>query len=394
MTLVSKRAQEFKASPTLALAAKANELKAQGKDIISLTVGEPDWPTYKKAAEAGKQAIDEGKTKYTPASGIPALKTEISKLTQELIGQTYNNSEITVTTGAKFIYFAACQATLDEGDEVIIPAPYWTSYPEMVRLAGGVPKIITTKEENRYKLTASELEGAITNKTKMFLLNSPSNPTGVEYSKKDLAALAEVLKKNPNIVIASDDIYNQLSFSDSGVSPHLLQVAPELKERVVCINGISKAYAMTGWRLGWATGNADIIKAMASYQSQTVGAPCSISQEATVVALRDCKSDVEQTRKTLKERFNYAFDAFSSLPDVQVLRPDGAFYLWFNVSKVTERLGLASAQDLAEVLIDRAGVVAVPGNDFGDSQAMRVSFAISQANLDKAVERIKKVITT
>lgn len=392
MSYVSERAKQFKASPTLALAAKAKELKAQGKDIISLTVGEPDWPTFALACQAGKEAIDAGKTRYTPASGVPELKKQVIQLTQDLIGQKYDASEVTVTTGAKFIFFAACQAAIDPGDEVIIPAPFWASYTEMVRLAGGVPVVVKTKAENGFKITADELKNAITAKTKMFLLNSPSNPTGVEYKKADLEALAQVLQGQDRIVIASDDIYNQLSFSDRGISPHILQVAPDLRERVICINGISKAYAMTGWRLGWACGNKDLIKAMASYQSQTVGAPCSISQEAAIAAIRDCKKDVQETLTTLRQRFSHALEAFRSLPDVGVVEPGGAFYLWLDVSKVLQRKGMTAASELAAELIETAGVVAVPGDDFGDDQFMRVSYAIAKDQLDSAVERIRKAI--
>lgn len=390
MSLLSQRAQGFKASPTLALAARANEMKAQGKDVISLTVGEPDWPTYEKACEAGRQAISEGFTRYTPASGIPALKKEIVQLTKELIGVDYEAKEVTVTTGAKFIFFAACQVALDQGDEAIVPAPYWASYTEMVKLAGATPKVVMTTRESSYKLTPEQLQKEITEKTKMVLLNSPSNPTGVEYTKDELTALAAVLKKHPEIVIVCDDIYNQLSFNDTGVSPHLLQVAPEFKSRVIAINGISKAYAMTGWRIGWATGPQDMIKAMASYQSQTVGAPCSISQAAAVAALRDCKEDVANTRKQLIQRYESAFAAFSSVPKVKVLPATGAFYLWLDVSEVLASKSLSSAHELAEILIEEVGVVAVPGNDFGDPKAMRVSYAVAPEQMQAAVERMTK----
>lgn len=389
--MLSQKAKNFKASPTLALAAKAKELKDQGRDIISLTVGEPDWPTYAKACAAGIAAINDGKTKYTPAAGIPELKKEISILTKKLIGIEYKPNQITVSTGAKFIIFAAFQALLDEGDEVIVPNPYWASYTEMVELSGGRPKVVTTQLANKFKITAKELEAAITPKTKIFLLNSPSNPTGVEYSAQELTELAQVLKKNPKIVVVSDDIYNQLSFSQSGISPHLLHVAPELKDRVVCINGVSKAYAMTGWRIGWATGDASIINAMASYQSQTVGAPSSISQEASVVALRDCVEDVVTTRTQLRERFDYALRAFSSIPGAQVVKPDAAFYLWINVSEILTKMKMSGSKELAELLIEKVGVVVVPGEDFGDKNYLRISFAVQKATIDKAVERIIQV---
>lgn len=391
--MLSQKAKNFKASPTLALAAKAKELKDQGRDIISLTVGEPDWSTYPKACAAGINAIQQGKTKYTPAAGIPELKKEICTLTKNLIGIEYKPNQVTVSTGAKFIIFSAFQALLDPGDEAIIPSPFWASYTEMVELSGGIPKVVTTQASHKFKITAAELQSAMTARTKVFLLNSPSNPTGVEYTIAELRELAQVLKKHPQVVVVSDDIYNQLSFSETGISPHLLQVAPELKDRVVCINGVSKAYAMTGWRIGWATGDASIINAMASYQSQTVGAPSSISQEASVVALRDCVADVVATRIQLKERFDYAYRAFSSIPGAKVIRPDAAFYLWIDVADILKKMKMNGSKELADLLIEKVGVVVVPGEDFGDKNYLRISFAVQKSMIDQAVERIIRVIS-
>jgi aspartate aminotransferase len=392
MSLLSKKAQAFRPSPTLTLAAKAKEMKEQGIDVVSLTVGEPDWATYPKACEAGIQAIKDGKTKYTPASGIPALKKAICALTKDLIGIEYKPSQVTVTAGAKFIVFSAFQALLEPGEEVIIPAPFWASYAEMVELAGGKNTIVHTQESNKFKMTAAEFEKAITPKTKILLFNSPSNPTGVEYQENDLKAIAEVLRKYPNIAVVSDDIYNQLSFSEKGISPHLLQVAPDLKDRVICVNGASKAYSMTGWRIGWATGEEKIIFAMASYQSQTIGAPSSMGQEAAAAAISLCSEDVKNTRQVLRERVAHAYEAFSSIPGFTVTKPDGAFYLWINVAPVLKKLNMKTADDFARSLMEKDKVVVVPGDEFGGPNHIRISFAADRASIDKAVERIKKAV--
>jgi aspartate aminotransferase len=391
--MISKKAQAFRPSPTLALAAKAKEMKERGEDVVSLTVGEPDWDTYSKAKEAGIKAIRDGKTKYTAASGIPTLKKAICGLVKNLIGVEYKPSEVTVTTGAKFVIFSAFQALLEPGEEVIIPAPFWASYSEMVELAGGKNVIVQTAIENRFKLTAEQLEKAITPKTKIFLLNSPSNPTGVEYSLAELGELAKVLRKFPNVAVVSDDIYNQLSFSEKGISPHILQAAPDLRDRVICVNGVSKAYSMTGWRIGWATGEEKIIYAMASYQSQTVGAPSSMSQEASVAAITECADDVVATRKELRERTAYAYEAFATIPGFKVTKPDSAFYLWINAEGLLKKLGFTSGSELSKFLMETEKVVVVPGDEFGDKNYIRISFAIDRPSIDKAVERIKRVAT-
>lgn len=389
--MLSKKAQAFRPSPTLTLAAKAKEMKERGEDVVSLTVGEPDWDTYQKAKDAGIKAIQAGKTKYTAASGIPALKTAICGLTEKLIGVKYKPAEVTVTSGAKFVIFSAFAALLEQGEEVIIPAPFWASYSEMVELAGGKNVIVQTTMENRFKITPAQLEKAITPKTKIFLLNSPSNPTGMEYSLEELKGLTEVLKKHPNIAVVSDDIYNQLSFNEKAISPHILQAAPELRDRVICVNGASKAYAMTGWRMGWATGPEKIIYAMASYQSQTMGAPCSISQDATLAAINECAADVTATRQELINRTNYAYEAFSTIPGLKVTKPDGAFYLWINAEGLLKKLGLTSGGELSKLLMEQEKVVVVPGDEFGDKNYIRISYAVDRASIDKAVARIKKL---
>jgi aspartate aminotransferase len=390
--MLSEKAKSFRPSPTLELAARAKEMKDRGEDVISLTVGEPDWPTYKTAADAGIKAINDGKTKYTSPQGIPPLRVEICALVKELIGVSYAPNEVTVSCGAKFVIFAGFQALLNPGDEVLIPAPFWASYSEMVELAGGVPKVYMTKLENRFKMTPAELKANITAKTKIFLFNSPCNPTGIEYNSEELKGLATVLKEFPKVAVITDDIYNQLSLSEKGISPHILQEAPELRDRVICVNGVSKAYSMTGWRIGWATGPKEIIHAMASYQSQTVGSSSSIAQEASIAAIQGCKEDVKATRQDLRKRAAHAYEAFSSIEGFNVLKPDAAFYLWINVSEVLQKMKLTTAQQLAKKLIDDYKVVVVPGDDFGDSNYIRISFAATQKDIDGAVERIKKMI--
>ncbi len=390
--MLSQKAKSFRPSPTLELAARAKAMKDRGEDVISLTVGEPDWPTYKIPSEAGIKAINDNKTKYTPPAGIPPLKKAITELTKELIGVQYDVSEVTVSTGAKFVIFAGFQALLDPGDEVVIPMPFWASYSEMVELAGGKPVRVKTDLKNRFKITPEQLQAAITPKTKIFLFNSPCNPTGVEYNSDDLKAIAGVVQKNPRLVVMTDDIYNQLSLNSTGISPHILQVAPDLRNRVVCINGVSKAYSMTGWRIGWATGPKEIVTAMGAYQSQTVGSSSSIAQEAAVAAINGCRPDVAATRKELHVRAAHAYEVFSSIPGFKVLKPDAAFYLWIDVSEALKMAGIKDADELARRLIDDQKVVVVPGTEFGDDQAIRISFAAKSKEIDEAVTRIKSIL--
>ncbi len=390
---LSQKARHFRPSPTLMLAAKAKEMKDRGEDVISLTVGEPDWQTYGKVCDAGIQAIRDGKTKYTASQGTPNLRKAIAQQMKTLTGQTYDPAtEIAVTSGAKFVAFSAFAALLDPSEEVIIPAPFWASYSEMVELAGGIPNIVTTKFENKLKITPAELERAINPNTKIFLLNSPSNPTGVEYTLDDLKGLAEVLRRHPQVAVVSDDIYNQLSFSEKGISPHLLQAAPDLRDRVICVNGASKAYSMTGWRMGWAAGEKSLIYAMISYQSQTMGAPSSIAQEATQAGILQCDPDLVETRKELRARAAYAYEAFSSIPGMKITQPDGAFYLWINVSEILKKKGLATGKDFSQMLLEKQKVVLVPGDDFGDDQCIRISFVVDKKSIDGAVSRIKAAL--
>jgi aspartate aminotransferase len=389
--MLSKRLKELKASPTLALAAKAKQLQSEGHDIVSLTVGEPDWPTYDKAKKAAKIAIDENKTTYTPASGIPQLRQAIADLISPQLGVPIKPNQVTVGAGAKFIIYAALVALLDEGDEVIIPSPYWVSYPEMVELAGGKPKIVKCDQQTNFKMTAEQFKKAIGPKTKVLLLNSPSNPTGAEYTRKELESIVEVLNANPQIAIISDDIYNQLSFSKESLSTHVININPQLFSRCVSVNGISKAYSMTGWRIGWAVGPEEIIKAMGNFQSQTTGASCSISQWASVTAINDCKQEVKDALVALKQRKDFFIEQISSVKGLKIFNPDGAFYLWVNVeawlNKTYLNTKLTDSKVIAERLLEDEKLAVVPGLEFGLDGYLRLSFAASRENLLKAVER-------
>lgn len=290
--LLAKRTKLMKPSPILMLAAKANELKASGKDVISMTIGEPDWDTYGSIKDAAIASIKEGKTKYTPANGIPDLREAIAEQISSDLNVNYSANDVTVTSGAKFILFSALQSLCDPGDEVILPAPFWASYSTMVELAEGRPRVVVCGPEHNFKLTGPLLEQAINPKTKALLLNSPSNPTGMFYSRQELTAVAEVLRKHPHVMVISDDIYNRLCHEDCDLAPHILHVAPDLKDRVLVMNGASKSYAMTGWRLGWAAGPKTLIDAMTAYQSQAVSCASATSQYAALHAIKNSDSDV------------------------------------------------------------------------------------------------------
>jgi aspartate aminotransferase len=394
--MLSQRAQSLKASPTLFLAAKARELQAQGHDVISLTVGEPDWATFPAASEAGIEAIRKNITKYTPANGTLDLRKAIAHRTQLDLNQTYTPNEVAVTSGAKYAIFAALQVLCDIGDEVIIHSPYWVSYPTMAELAGAHPVLVTCTEETHFKITADMLKKAITSKTKVFLFCSPSNPTGFVYSKDELSAIAEVLKQNPRVVVISDDIYNRLMFDGSNAALHLLDVAPELKDRVVIINGGSKAYSMTGWRIGWAIGPQKIIQALGDYASQSTGAPSSISQHAALQAIISCEPNIKETNATLKERMQTALKQFKSIPEFIVYEPQGAFYFWVDIRKALGKSyqgqKITTSKDFCQVLLEKVFVATVPGEEFGNPGFMRLSFAIGSERMSQAIGRMQKMI--
>lgn len=395
--MLSARAKNLKTSPTLFLVAKAKELQAQGHDVISLTVGEPDWPTYPAASEAGIEAIRKGITKYTAANGTIELRKAIAQRIQADLSLTYAPNEIAVTSGAKFAIFAALQMLCDPKDEVIIHSPYWVSYPTMVELSGGTPVLVTCTEESNFKITAEALQKNITPNTKAFLFCSPSNPTGFVYSKQELKEIADVIRQHPRIVIISDDMYNRLMFDGSNCAPHILEVAPDLKDRTIVINGGSKAYSMTGWRIGWALGPQRIIQAIGDYASQSTGAPSSISQHAAVQALANCEPNIKETNIILKERLKSALAEFKKIPEFKVYEPDGAFYLWVDVHKVLGKsycgVDVVTSKDFCQVLLEKIFVATVPGEEFGNPGFMRLSFAIGAERMAEAIGRIKKMLS-
>ena len=392
--MLSRRANLLKPSPILMLAAKAGELKASGKDVLSLTIGEPDWPTYPAAQEAGIQAIREGRTRYSPPNGIPELRKAIAAQASADLGLPYEPSQVTVTSGAKFILFSALQALVDPGDEVLIPAPFWASYTTMVELAEGRPRIVVCDERTQFKLTPELLRQGLNDKTKALLLNSPSNPTGKTYSKDELLALAKVLRDHPRVMIISDDIYNRLILTGETLAPHILHVAPDLRDRTVVMNGASKSYAMTGWRLGWALGPKAVIDAMSSYQSQSVSCASAVSQYATLAAIQKCDADVRETVSSLRKRRDSILKGLAEVPGVRAIVPEGAFYIWLDVS---QHLGRSyrgkpapGSAELAQLLLEHELVAVVPGAEFGLEGYFRLSYACSIEAATQACQRIAR----
>ncbi len=399
--MLSKRALNLKPSPTLSLVAKAKELQAKGFDVISLTVGEPDWNTFASPSNAGIAAIQNNITKYTPANGTIELRKKIAEKAKAEIGIEYAPTQVTVGSGAKFIIFAALQMICNPGDEVIIHSPYWVSYPTMVELADGVPRIILCEEKEGYKLTPEKLEQAINHKTKAFLFCSPSNPTGLMYTKEELQAFADIFRRHPQVIIISDDIYNSLVFDPknrvNNVAPHILHVAPDLKERVIMINGGSKAYSMTGWRIGWALGPQKVITAMADYQSQSTGSASSISQHAVLAALTDCSKDIEAVNVKLAQRKNLALQEFKRIPQFVISEPQGAFYLWVNVKslfgKKFENTYIENDKMVGNILLEKFYVATVPGIECGNQGYLRLSFATTEEKMKLAVDRMVQFVS-
>ncbi len=392
MLQLSERIKPVKPSPTLAVSAKAQALRKAGQDIIGLGTGEPDFDTPDHIKQAAIEAIESGFTKYTPVDGIPELKDAIITKFKRDNGLDYTANQILVSVGGKQSCYNLCQACLSPGDEVIIPAPYWVSYPDMVLLAEGKPIVLETTADARYKITAEQLEQAITPNTKLLFLNSPSNPSGVAYTHAELKSLGDVLLKHPNILIATDDMYEHILWS--GPFVNILDACPELYERTIVLNGVSKAYAMTGWRIGYAGGAEPIVKAMKLIQSQSTSNPCSISQKAAVSALNGDQSVVQAMVEAFHERHNYLIKRLSSMPDVHAIPADGTFYLFPNVTPIIKRLEFANDIAFAEALLEKAGVALVPGSAFGAPGCIRLSFATDIKTLEDAMNRIEAFITT
>ena len=387
---LSNRIQKVKPSSTLAVAAKAAELKAQGKDIVGLGTGEPDFDTPEFIKDAAIIAIKNGATKYTAVDGTPSLKQAIASKFERDNSLRYELDQILVSSGGKQSFFNLCQALLNDGDEVIIPAPYWVSYPDMVLLADGKPVIIETTIENHLKITPEQLENSITKNTKLFVINSPSNPTGVAYSKHELGQLADVLLKYPDILIATDDMYEHISWSDEPFA-NILNACPELYERCIVLNGVSKAYAMTGWRIGYAAGPAALIKAMKKVQSQSTSNPAAASQAAAEAALSGDQSCIQGMLNEFKVRHDYVVSELNKIPGVNCLESDGTFYAFPDVSNLLEKCGCKDDSEFAEYLIEKVGLALVPGSAFGASGHLRLSYAASMDTLIDAIDRLKQV---
>jgi len=390
-TPLSERVQRIKPSPTLAVTAKANELKAAGKDVIGLGAGEPDFDTPDFIKEAAIKAIHAGFTKYTPVDGTAGLKKAIIAKFQRDNGLNYEPKQILVSCGGKQSFYNLAQALLDSGDEVIIPAPYWVSYPDMVLLADGKPVIVEAGIDQHFKMTPQQLEAAITPRTKLLVINSPSNPTGVAYSAAELTALGEVLRRHPQVYIATDDMYEHIQWTGEKFC-NLLNVCPDLYDRTIVLNGVSKAYSMTGWRIGYCGGPRDLINAMSNIQSQSTSNPTSISQVAAEAALNGDQSFIGMMTDAFKKRHDYVLEALKAMPGVKVAPADGTFYIFPSFQKVIERLDLANDIAFAEVLLNEVGVALVPGSAFGAEGCGRISFATSMDNLTKALERIGRVV--
>ncbi|MEZ5591895.1 MAG: pyridoxal phosphate-dependent aminotransferase [Gammaproteobacteria bacterium] len=377
----------------MVVTARAAELKAAGKDVIGLGAGEPDFDTPDFIKEAAIQAIHDGKTKYTPVGGTPSLKRAVCEKFKRDNGLVYQPNQVLVTSGGKLGCYNLVQVLIGPGDECIIPAPYWVSYPDMVLLADGKPVIIKTTVEQNFKISPEQLEAAITPRTKMLFLNSPSNPTGVAYSRAELEALGEVLRRHPNIIIGTDDMYEQILWADEPFC-NLVMACPDLYDRVVILHGVSKAYAMTGWRIGYNVGPKPIMDEMAKVQSQSASNPCSISQAAAEAALLSDQSCIKPMLKAFKERHDFVCQSFQALNSVSVVPADGAFYSFPNFQQVIDaRSDLKNDIELAEFLLTEAGVALVPGSAFGAEGCLRLSFATSMDNLRDALARIKRVLT-
>lgn len=388
---ISNRVSAVKPSPTLAIAAKAGQMKAEGKDIISLSVGEPDFDTPAHIKAAAVRALNAGFTKYTAVDGTPSLKKAVIAKFKRDNGLDYQPNQILVSSGGKQSFFNLVQAIINPEDEVIISAPYWVSYPDIVLLADGVPVIVEARQAQQFKITPEQLRAAITPKTRLFVINSPSNPTGMAYTLEDLQGLAKVLKEFPNIIIASDDMYEHIVW-EKGSFVNILNAAPELYDRTMVLNGVSKAYSMTGWRIGYAAGSAAIIKEMSKVQSQSTSNPASISQYAAEEALNGDQSCIDMMNEQFKKRHDATVTLLNEIEGIECLPTDGTFYLFPNVEKLIARLGMKNDLELSAYLLDKAGIAVVPGSAFGAEGHIRISIATSMDNLVNGVARIKAAV--
>ncbi|WP_286232338.1 pyridoxal phosphate-dependent aminotransferase [Neobacillus mesonae] len=387
---LANRVLSLTPSTTLAITAKAKELKEQGEDVIGLGAGEPDFNTPQHILDAAVTSMNEGFTKYTPSAGLPALKEAILKKFETDQGLTYKPAEIIVGNGAKHVLYTLFQVLLNDGDEVIIPTPYWVSYPEQVKLAGGVPVYIEGKEENQFKITPEQLAQAVTNKTKAVIINSPSNPTGVLYTEEELRELGKVCLEK-DILIVSDEIYEKLVY---GGAKHvsIAQLSPELKAQTIIINGVSKSHSMTGWRIGYAAGEEKIIKAMTNLASHSTSNPTTTAQYAAIAAYNGTQEPVEVMREAFEERLEIIYKQLTAIPGFTCVKPQGAFYLYPNVKAAAEMTGYQNVDDFASALLVEAKVAVIPGSGFGTPDNIRLSYATSLDLLEKAVARMKEFV--
>ena len=393
MSIISDSLKRIKPSPTIAVTQKAKELKAAGKDVIGLGAGEPDFDTPDNIKKAAINAIQNGDTKYTAVDGTKVLKEAIVKKFKRENNLNYTTDQITVGAGGKHVIYNLMMATLNKGDEVIIPAPYWVSYPDIVLLAGANPIVIECSEEQGFKLSAKDLEAKITNNTKWLILNSPSNPTGACYTELEIKNLSQVLKRNPHVNILSDDIYEHVTYE--GFKFFTIAQIPEIKNKVVTMNGVSKSYAMTGWRIGYAAGDKEIIKAIAKIQSQSTTNPSSISQAAAVEALNGKQDFIPIRAKAFQERRDFVVNSLNAIDGISCLKPDGAFYVFPNCKKLIgkkdkEGKKIQNDTDFVQSLLENFGIAVVQGSAFGLEGFFRISYATSMENLEKAMNKIKE----
>lgn len=389
---LSERARAIKPSPTIAVTNRARELRAAGRDVIGLGAGEPDFDTPAHIKAAALAAIEEGFTKYTAADGTPELKRAVATKFERDNGLAYTAEQIVVSVGAKHSIFNLLMALLNKEDEVIVPAPYWVSYPDMVRVAEGTPVIIETGIEDGFKVTPGKLEAAITDRTKILFLNSPSNPTGSCYTREELAGLGEVLLQHPNVIVLADDIYEHIHWAEDPFCS-IATACPDLYGQVVTINGVSKCYAMTGWRVGYAGGPPEVIKAMKTIQSQITSNPCSISQVAAAAALDGDQSCMTPMLTAYKERSDYVVAALNEIPGFECREGEGAFYAFPRVTGAMAAKGMESDADLVKLVLESSDVVMVPGTPFGAPGYVRISFACSLGELEDAIGRIRKALS-
>lgn len=394
MKPISSIAKGIAPSATMAIDSMAKQMKANGIDVISFGAGEPDFNTPDHIKAAGIQAIDNNQTRYTPSTGIVPLREAICQRVQKDTGVHYEPSQICVTSGAKHNVYIALQAIVNAGDEVILPAPYWVTYAEAIRMAGGVPAIIETTEATGFKLTPEMLAGAITTRTKAIILTNPSNPTGMVYSREELEALAKVILEN-DLYVISDEIYYMLCYEKPFVS--IASLSDELYERTIMINGVSKSYAMTGWRIGFAAANAEISKAMSNYLSHSTGSPCSISQQAALAAYAESQEPSFEMKKAFDERRKYFYERVQNIPGVSCLLPEGAFYIFMNIKelfgKTIKGVKINSSADFASAFLEKGLVAVVPGNAFGAEGYVRWSYATSMENIKEGLDRLERFLT-